>query len=361
VSGQGRLLALGRTGNDSTVLAVHGILDDSLLFFWNNDGNPTWNSSIIDGPGNVVAAPALARTGNNSTVIATQGPNNSLNFYWNSDGDPDWNKTVIAKSGTAYSAPALCRTDNGVTIAMCQGPNNALVGFYNNDGQQSWTPISFAEPASSSPAVQDGPVVAAISVPASGFKGGPGDPSHDIAIGLYGGAQNRLGVVELDANEGYQGIYYESLTDGVGTPALVFNVSNNWPLVACRRPDNGLQWFWSEAPVPLVEWETAEIAPAGTTYSDPSVWRTDHNSTVIAAVGPNNSLNFYWNNDGDKSWPASQIAGSGTSFSAPAVGRTDHETTIVAIRGPNNQILFYSNADGDSTWNSSVIGSLEPG
>ena len=78
---------------------------------------------------------------------------------------------------------------------------------------------------------------------------------------------------------------------------------------------------------------------------------------VIAAQGPHNSLNFYWNNDGDATWNPSVIAGPGTTFSPPALGRVENESTIIVVRGLS-QLLFYWNNDGDSTWNSSVIATL---
>jgi len=82
--------------------------------------SPGQQTSLTGPPGSVTSgtpqtaiprsnSPAMARTGHNSTVIAVQGPNNSLNFYWNNDGNSKWNPSVIAGPGTTYSAPAMAR------------------------------------------------------------------------------------------------------------------------------------------------------------------------------------------------------------------------------------------------------------
>ena len=85
---------MARTGA-GTVITAQGP-GNSLSFYWNNDGDQTWNPSLIAGPGSAYSAPALARTGG-ATVVAAQGPNNSLSFYWNKDGDTTWNPSVIGE------------------------------------------------------------------------------------------------------------------------------------------------------------------------------------------------------------------------------------------------------------------------
>ena len=126
-----------------TVIAAEGPTH-GLNFYWNNDGDPTWNHYVIGGQRaqTTYAAPAMDRGANNSTIIAVQGPDHRLDFYWNSDGDPVWHPSNIAGPGTAYSAPGIWRTNHGSTVVAVQGPKNSLRAFWNNDGDPTWHPFS---------------------------------------------------------------------------------------------------------------------------------------------------------------------------------------------------------------------------
>lgn len=86
--------------NAATVIAERGG-NNGLKFYWNIDGDQTWNDYIIGGAGTetTYAPPAMTR-GDNTTLIATQGPNHTLEFWWNSDGDPNWHWSRIAGPGT---------------------------------------------------------------------------------------------------------------------------------------------------------------------------------------------------------------------------------------------------------------------
>jgi hypothetical protein len=41
--------------------------------------------------------------------------------------------------------------------------------------------------------------------------------------------------------------------------------------------------------------------------------------TVIAAQGPDNSVDFYFNAYGDPAWIPNVVAGAGTTYSAPSI------------------------------------------
>jgi hypothetical protein len=70
--------------------------------------------------GGATAAQAAASTGpytgpsivvnGGITDIAVQGPNDSLKFYWADDGSSTWTAETVAGSGTTYSAPSMILT-----------------------------------------------------------------------------------------------------------------------------------------------------------------------------------------------------------------------------------------------------------
>jgi hypothetical protein len=354
--------ALVRTDHYTTMVALHGP-DNSLMFFWNNDGDSTWNPSVIAGAGTTFAAPAMSRTGDSeSTVIAAMGPDHSLNFYWNNDGDPAWHGSVIAGPRTTYGAPSIWRTNSGSTIVLAQGPGNRLSAYYNYDGDPVWFEFEPLENETT-----DAPLKA-FSVPTLVGEyippEGPGDYSNGAYVigAAFVGPDNFLNFASgyADQTEGYGlGDYVSQLGPAYGMPAVQYNSSNSWVLVAVRGLYDSLDYYWAygwEADSPV--WNPSVIAGPGSIYSPPSMGRTDHNSTVIAAMGPENSLVFFWNNDGDFSWIPSTIAGAHTTYSAPVLGRVKNESTIIAVRGPHNQLLFYWNNDGNPSWNKSVIATL---
>ena len=119
-------------------LAAQGA-DNNLDFYYAPDprGYGGWTVNPVAGPGSTFSAPAMART-DGGTVIAARGPDNSVYFYWNNDGDPHWNPSLIP-GAVAASAPALARGDDS-TIIAARGPGNILNILWNNDGDPNWSP-----------------------------------------------------------------------------------------------------------------------------------------------------------------------------------------------------------------------------
>jgi hypothetical protein len=333
-------------GNNSTEVAFQKT-DNSLNFYWNEDYKSGWNASVIAGPGTTFASPAMARA-DNSTVIATLGPDNSLDFYWNQDGDAGWNKSTISAAGTAFGPPGICRCANFIgndqivgygTIVAAQALNGAFSAFFNLDGTQPWQPVDMINADNSN---------AFLSAPASYLFGGivvwliGQGPGNSIA--QFSGTFNRLGG-SLTA---YPGTV-------VGTPAAISG-ADSAALAVAQGSDNSLNFFsFNNTGGAVLQFST--ISGPGTTYSAPSIGR-GASSTVIAACGISNSLNFFWKYDADKKWSQSAIAGPNTTYSAPALGRTSHNSTVIAAVGSGNQLVFYWNEDGRSGWNPSVIASF---
>ena len=74
------------------------------------------------------------------------------------------------------------------------------------------------------------------------------------------------------------------------------------------------------------------------------------NSSVMAAEGPNHSLDFYWQTIGTSPWHREVVAKAHTTFSAPSVAQVGN-SSVIAARGPNNSLDFYWQTIGTSPWN----------
>jgi hypothetical protein len=314
-------LAMARTGHNTTIVAVQGP-DNSLEFYWNQDGEPQWHPSVIAGPGTIDAAPAIARTGDNNTIVAVQGPGNSLTSFWNNDGDPQWRPSPIAGQGTAYSAPAIARTGHTNVIAV-RGPNNSLNIYWNRDRDSKWNQMvnTALETTYSSPAMTRVGNGVQIAVE------GPNN-SLDFYWNNDGDPQWRPSVIA-----------------GPGTtysaPAMA-HTGHRSMVLAVEGPNNSLDFYWNNDGDP--QWRPSVIAGPGTTYSAPAMTRAGH-TNLVAAQGPNNSLNFYWNNDGDPQWHLSVVAGPGTTYAAPAVAAGDNRA-FIAVQDSNYNPHLYSIVDG---------------
>ena len=61
----------------------------------------------------------------------------------------------------------------------------------------------------------------------------------------------------------------------------------------------------------------------------------------IAVLGPNNSLDFYFNIYASPQWGPNIVAGAGTTYSAPSIAMMANGETVIAAQGPNNSLDFY--------------------
>ena len=104
-------------------------------------------------------------------------------------------------------------------------------------------------------------------------------------------------------------------------------------MIAALGPDNSLVFYWQ--PIGSQGWNPEQVAGPGTTFEWPSVAQVG-DSTVIAALGPDNSLQFYWQPIGSQGWNLEQVAGPGTAFAPPSVAQVG-DSTVIATRGPRQQ------------------------
>jgi hypothetical protein len=86
-------------------------------------------------------------------------------------------------------------------------------------------------------------------------------------------------------------------------------------------------------------WGASTVAGIGSTYGPPAITRFNNGTsqgTIVVAQGPNNSLDFYYNVDGQPHWGASTVAGVGSTYGPPAITRFNNGTsqgTIVVAQG----------------------------
>ena len=131
----------------------------------------------------------------------------------------------------------------------------------------------------------------------------------------------------------------------------VTQVSNN-TVIAAQGPNNSLQFYWQ--PVGSGQWNPETPGGPGTAYSVPSVARVSNN-TVIAVQGPNNSLQFYWQPVGSGQWNPETPGGPGSAYSVPSVAQVGNNT-VIAVQGPNNSLQFYWQPVGSGQWNPETPG-----
>ena len=102
------------------------------------DGNPG------GGAGSTYSAPAVVQRSTGETDIVAVGPNNSLDYYYNAAGNPTFNRLVVAGAGSTYSAPAVVQRSTGETDIVAVGPNNSLDYYYNAAGNPTFNRLVVA-------------------------------------------------------------------------------------------------------------------------------------------------------------------------------------------------------------------------
>jgi hypothetical protein len=271
-----------------------------LELYTNNDGSPSWTPSTVATANTTYSAPAMVRFTNKSgtgTDIAAEGPSHQLEFYYKYDNPGSvWHQSTPAGPNTTFSAPAMVRFSNSLgngTEIAAEGPGHRLEYYYNYDGKRGWAQSTVAGP-----------------------------------------------------NTTYS------------PPAMVrfSNTSGNGTEIAAQGSGNQLDYYWNVDGMPP-PWNQATVAGANTTYSAPAIVRFSNslgNGTEIAAEGPGNQLDYYWNVDGTPPpWNQSAPAGPGTTYSAPAMVRFSNSSgngTEIAAEGPGHRLEYYTNIDITPGW-----------
>ena len=305
----------------NTYIAAQGPAH-SLFFYWNLKG--TWYGPLqVRAHGSTFSGPSLSIDHNGNVVIAVQGPSNSLWFYWNVKGK--WYGPLqIGAPGTAMSTPSIgLDQDSNLDVAV-QGPSQTTAFLWGISG--TW----------------HGPVTlgsAGMSLSAPSLSAGTDTTTHRVYIATRG-PNNSLLVFENSSGTWAK--------PAMSNPQTTFAAPNNSQGIfyvqgAGNDMDN---WEWNidtstNTPYVFGEWP---IAPGGSTLSAAA----GDGLGAATAIGPSNSLFFYWEAGG---WRGPLgLGGAGSSFSVPAIASmaADSSNPAIAVEGPNNSLFFYWNIKG--TW-----------
>jgi len=202
------------------------------------------------GSAGVATAQHVAQVGN-SSVIAAEGPGDSVYFYWQTIGTAPWHPEEVAAGETTYGEPSVAQVGNSSVIAA-EGPGDSLYFYWQTIGTAPWHPEEVAGPGS-------------------------------------------------------------IFTEFVGGPSVA-QVGNS-SVIAAEGPNQTLDFYWQT--IGTGPWHPEEVAGPGSTYSQfaggPSVAQVG-NSSVIAADGPNGTLDFYWQTIGTGPWHSELVPGQVPRF-----------------------------------------------
>lgn len=118
--------------------------------------------------------------------------------------------------------------------------------------------------------------------------------------------------------------------------------------VAAVGPGNSLDFYYNRAG--SSQWGKVPVAIGGYALSSPDMIQRPSGETDIAVVGKDNSLDFYMNQQGSPAWGKLTVAGPGSAYSKPAIIQRPSGETNIAVRGPGNTLDFYYNLPGSPHW-----------
>ena len=226
----------------------------------------------------------------NDTNIAVQGPNHSLHFYWAINGIAGWHPEKVAGAGTTYSAPSMLDSDSEVIIAV-QGPNHSLVLYWAANGVAGWNRVQAAGPGTTYSAPSMTTATTAVSDFLFVTAEGPGHSLH---------------------------LYWQFFDGGLGPSFPGFN--------------------------------DELVAPAGTTYSAPSILAAS-GDVLISAQGASHSLILYWQPIHGTGWSPEQLGNPASIYSATSMTTASGSYVFISAEGPSHQPYWYAVRPGSFGWN----------
>lgn len=103
-------------------------------------------------------------------------------------------------------------------------------------------------------------------------------------------------------------------------------------------------------------WKVESVAGDRTTFSPPSLTATVGTGYAVVAQGPENSLNYYWNDHDNTIWSLERPAGANTTYSAPLINFSSNRVWVVG-QGISNSLDLYWEAQAQNTWHPEVVAS----
>jgi hypothetical protein len=323
--------------NQSINVATQGP-GNTLYFYWNVQG--TWYGPYqVGAPGSTFSAPTIVAQANGNFDIMAEGPGHTLYVYWDIAGT--WYGPLGAgPAGSVFSAPAVTietAPDQPFNIDVAaQGPGNTLNTFWETAGDAQWhgpATIDGSFSTYSSPSLSTGYTQTFYTMPTFHLA----CPCfNNLYLGNEGRFNSLRGHYYDQRNPGWQHTYVDNDGSTFSAPSdsdsqLVYEGVNHSLHVAFGFDKT----------------QYAQIAGGGTTFSAPASGGT---ANYAAAEGPSNSLYFYVSVNGNGSNCGSaiycgnntyQVGLPGTTFSAPALTVESSGTIDFVAMGPGNSLYFW--------------------
>jgi len=325
------------TANDGAAnIAVQGP-DDSLVFYWADNGSTAWQTDTVAGAGTTFGSPAMAVNGG-TVDIAAEGPDNTLLFYWAYSGSPSaWHMETVGGANSVYSlsnTPSIVINGDTVNIAVT-GPNRSLSFYWAYTGTGTWHAETVPAPdVTSAPSITVDGNTFYIAVVEDG--GQLWVWTAVIGTGTWKGKQIGLSAFS----------YFPAITANGG----------NVDIVAPNQVNGSLDFY--SAAVGSSSWNSETVASAGSTLIVPASITVNEGTITIAAVGgtvADSQLLFYSAASGSSTWGKPEpVAGGVSNSAAPSITANDGAANISDVTSAGD-LEFYWAADGSSAWQAEPV------
>jgi hypothetical protein len=285
----------------------------------------------------------------NEADLVTEGANHTLLYYWAIPGSK-WQHTQVAGPGSTFSAPSIFVRSDTATQAneadiVAEGPNHTLLYYWAIPGSK-WQHTQVAGPGST------------FSAPSIFVRSDTATQANEADI-VAEGPNHTLQYYFATPGSSWHNTQVSGPGSTYSAPSIFVRSDTatqpNEADIVAQGAANTLQYYFT---TPGSSWHNTQVAPAGTTFSAPSIFvrsdtATQPNEADIVAQGAANTLQYYFATPGSL-WHNTQVSGPSSTFSAPSIFvRSDtatqpNEADIVAEGASHT--LQYSFATPGSLW-----------
>ena len=179
----------------------------------------------------------------------------------------------------------------------------------------------------------------------------PRQPNRRSRLGNFGAVKTAIAAAVVVAAAGTALAVWLTRPTPIPADAVSVVQVGGSSVIAAEGPNHSLDFYYQA--VGTAGWHEEVVAGANTTYSAPSVAKVG-NSSVIAAQGPDHSLDFYWQAIGTQPWHVQLVADPGTTYSAPSVAQVG-SSSVIAAEGPDHSLDYYWQAIGTQPWHVQLV------
>jgi hypothetical protein len=276
----------------------------------------------------------------NSSVIAAVGVDGSLWFYWQTIGTAQWHAEQVSGPNSIlqiYPHVVSVAQVGNSSVSAAVRPDASLWFYWQTIGTAPWHAEQVAGPSTTV-----WPSVAQV-----------GNSSVIAAT-----------TTNEDIDNGRPPLWFYWQTIGaaqwhaenVGAnllllrPVSVAQVGNSSVIVALG--DDDTLWFYWQT-IGTAQWHAEQVT--GASFPNGFLWASVAqvgNSSVIAAEGDNHTLWFFWQTIGTAEWHAEKVApGNATLQSVAQVGNS----SVIATQGGDTSLRFYWQTIGTAPWHAEQV------